>query len=133
MLDQDARPEVGGLPEPTVPSPTTRGRRSALTAVLAVIAAVALAAVGFAVGRASGNGSSDAVTTRPTPAQQPSSNQPVTKGTVPTLAFGEAVESQPDRPLDNATRDALAADMLAARVAAAKYPTVADARRAQLM
>jgi hypothetical protein len=134
MLDQDARPEVGALPEPTLPSRPTRGRRGALYAVLAVLAAVALAAAGFAVGRASDDGgSSAAVTTRPAPADKPAPQKAVTKDTVPTLAFGEAIENQPDKPLDNATRDALAADLVAARTAAEKYPTVADARGAGMI
>jgi hypothetical protein len=131
MLDQDARPEVGALPEPTLPPRPSRGRRGALYAVVAVLAAVALAAAGFTVGRATDNGgSSEALTTRNSTAGQSSANKPVTKGTVPTLAFGEAIESQPDKPLSNATRDALAADLVEARAAALKYPTVASARAA---
>jgi hypothetical protein len=127
MLDQDARPEVA--PPPAGPdSPTSR--RGTLFVVLAVLAAVALVATGFAVGRASNdNGGSSAVTTRPQPAgsASPKGAAAKTSDTVPTLAFGEAVEKQPDKPLDNATRTALAADLVAARTAALKYPTVASA------
>ncbi len=36
-------------------------------------------------------------------------------------------EEQPDQPLSRSTRDALAAELVAAREAALKYPTVADA------
>src|SRR5689334_20496113 len=123
MLDQEARPEAGALPEPTPDSRSSRGRRGALFAVLAGLAAVVLAAAGFAVGRATDDGgSSTAVTTRPAPADKSKPAASKTSDTVPTLAFGEAVESQPDKPLDNATRDKLAADLVAARTAAMKYP-----------
>lgn len=138
MLDQDARTEVAPPPAPTGPDTPTRGRRSTLFVVLAVLAAVAIAAAGFAIGRASddGNGGAAAVTTRPQPAG--SSNpkgaaRGKTADTVPTLAFGEAVEKQPDKPLSNATRDALAADLVAARTAALRYPTVASARAAHML
>jgi hypothetical protein len=129
MLDQDARTETSALPEPTVAPRASRTKRAVLAAIIAVIAAVALASAGFAVGRASdGGGSSGAVTTRP--ASAPEKSAPVTKNTVPTLAFGEALEAQPDKPLDNATRAALAADLVAARAQALRYPTVASARAA---
>ena len=136
MLDQDARPEVAPSPASTPPDRRARGRRSALFVVLAVLAAVAIAAASFAVGRASNddNSGASAVTTRPQPAGSASpKGQAKTSGTVPTLAFGESVESQPDKPLDNATRTALAADLVAARTAALKYPTVASARAAGFM
>jgi len=136
MLDQDARTEVAPPPAPTPPDRPTRGRRSPLFVVLVVLAAVAIAAAGFAIGRASndGNSGSAAVTTRPQPAGSSSAKASgKTSDTVPTLAFGEAVESQPDKPLNNATRTALAADLVAARTAASKYPTVADARAAGML
>jgi hypothetical protein len=41
-----------------------------------------------------------------------------------------AHESEPDQPLDAATREQLAGQLVAAREAAMKYPTVADATRA---
>lgn len=41
-----------------------------------------------------------------------------------------AHESEPDQPLDPATRDQLAQQLVAARAAAMKYPTVADATAA---
>jgi hypothetical protein len=135
MLDQDARTDVAPPPEPTLADRPARGRRGALWAVLAVLVAVVLAAAGFAVGRASDNGGSSAVTTRPISGNQtsPKSSAGKTSDTVPTLAFGEAVEKQPDKPLDNATRDALAADLVEARTAALRYPTVADARAAHML
>jgi hypothetical protein len=134
MLDQDARPEVSVLPDATTRGRSPRGRRGALTIVVAVVAAAALAAVGFLVGRSSDNGrGSGAVTTRPAAAENPSPVNGVTKDTVPTLAFGEAREKQPDKPLDNATRNALAADLVAARATALRYPTVASARAAHLV
>ena len=136
MLDQDARTEVAPPPAPTRPDRPTRGRRNTLFVVLVVLAAVAIAAAGFAIGRASndGNSGSAAVTTRPQPAG--SSNAKAsgkTSDTVPTLAFGEAVEKQPDKPLDNATRAKLAADLVLARKAALRYPTVASARAAGMI
>ena len=42
----------------------------------------------------------------------------------------EHAELQPDVPLDNATRDAVAAQLVAARAFALRYPTVADATNA---
>src|SRR4051812_16647916 len=113
MLDQDARPEASALPEPTLPNRPSRGRRRGLFVVLAVIAAVALAAAAFAVGRASDDGSSSAVTTRPVKSAKgdaPAKAAP--PATVPSVALGEAIEKVPDKPLDNATRDALAADLM---------------------
>jgi len=86
------------------------------------------------VGRDSDNsGASGAVTTRPAASENPSPVNGVTKDTVPTLAVGEAREKQPDKPLDNATRNALAADLVAARATALRYPTVASARAAHLV
>jgi len=41
-----------------------------------------------------------------------------------------AHETEPDKPLDPATRDKLAQELVAAREVAMKYPTVADATRA---
>jgi hypothetical protein len=134
MLDQDARTEVA--PAPAGPDSPKRGRRSTLFVVLVVIAAVAIAAAGFAIGRASNddNGGSAAVTTRPQPAGSSSPKGAAkTADTVPTLAFGEAVEKRPDKPLNNATRDKLAADLVLARTAALRYPTVATARAAGML
>jgi hypothetical protein len=42
----------------------------------------------------------------------------------------EQNESIPDKPLSNATRDALATELVAARATAMQYPTVADATKA---
>jgi hypothetical protein len=42
----------------------------------------------------------------------------------------EQNESIPDKPLSNATRDTLAAELVAARSVAMQYPTVADAKKA---
>ena len=133
MLDQHARPEVAPSPELTKPDRPTRGRRGALWTVVAVLAAVAIGVAGFAVGRASNdNGGSSAVTTNPSAAGSSKGSTAKTSGTVPTLALGEALEAQPDKPLNRATRAALAADLVAARVAAGRYPTVTDARAAGL-
>ncbi len=130
MLDQEPRTEKLEVGEADAPR-TGRGKRAALTAVLTVVVAVVLVALGFAVGRASDNsGSSSAVTTRPASS---SGKSAVTKTTVPTLALGEALESQPDKPLSAATRAALAADFVAARATALRYPTVASARAAHFV
>ena len=45
----------------------------------------------------------------------------------------EESESIPDQPLSNATRDQLAAELVAARSVAMQYPTVADATKAGLI
>lgn len=46
---------------------------------------------------------------------------------------GEAAEVQPDKPLDAATQKALGDQLVAARVAALKYPTVRDAKAAGMI
>ncbi len=45
----------------------------------------------------------------------------------------EVAELQPDKPLDNATRDKVAQQLTAARQVALRYPTVADAQRAGMI
>ena len=45
----------------------------------------------------------------------------------------QQAELQPDQPLDVATRDLLAAQLVEARAVAAKYPTVADATAARMI
>jgi hypothetical protein len=94
------------------------------------LAVIALVAGAFVVGRVSAGDTKPAAAAAPPVTSTTSAS---TTTTVPTLAFGEALEQQPDKPLDDATRDKLAADLVAARTAAMKYPTVADARGAGMM
>ena len=62
----------------------------------------------------------------PTPGLKPVSGRGVTTNA------DETAESQPDKPLDPATRAALAAQLTVSRQVALQYPTVADAQRAGL-
>jgi hypothetical protein len=99
------------------------------------LAFVVVAVGAFVVGRVSSNGDS-AHAAAQTPAQTPRGVVTTTTAApakVPTLSFGEALEARPDKPLDNATRDALAADLVAAREVSTKYPTVADAVKGGLV
>jgi hypothetical protein len=123
MPDQQDHVESAGSPK----------RRKSGFVVAGVLVAVVAVAVGFAVGRASNDNGNTAVTTKSASTDQTPKPKVEAPNTQPALAFGESVESQPDKPLSNATRTALASDMVLARTAALKYPTVADARAAGMM
>ena len=56
-----------------------------------------------------------------------------TSGHTHTHNPDQLAELQPDQPLDHATRDQLAAQLVAARSVAAQYPTVADATAAGMI
>ncbi len=110
---------------------STRRRRSAWAAIGVVLLVAALVG-SFAVGRATSDSSSKAVTTRTAGATGAASGRAVSPATVPTNA-DEFGENRPDVPLDPATRTALGADLVVARGVAARYPTVASARAAGMM
>jgi len=95
-----------------------------------VVAIVVMVVAAFLVGRATSNGSgSKAHATSPASL----SRSTVTTTTLPGVNADEIVESRPDQPLDPATRAKLAAELVAARTAAAQYPTVASARAAGMI
>jgi hypothetical protein len=110
------------------PAAAPHSRSSLGRVTIGSLAVIALIAGAFLIGRATASDSKSAAG-----ASTPPTKAAGTTTTVPTLAIGEALESQPDKPLDNATRAALAADLVAARAVAARYPTVADARAAGLI
>jgi hypothetical protein len=110
-----------------------RSRRTRSVAIAAVLAVVGALAAGFVAGRATEDGGGTTAVAAPPSAEKPAAPAVETPDTVPTLALGEALEQQPDKPLANATRDALAADLVAARTAAMQYPTVASARAAGML
>jgi hypothetical protein len=106
-------------------------------ATLAPIAILALATATVALPNQGGSASTESVTAAgpvvaaPTPTSAPVTPTTAKKG--PNLAEGESIETQPDVPLDPATQKQLAAQLVVAREAAAKYPTAGDAKRAGLM
>jgi hypothetical protein len=109
-------------------------RRSKLFAAIAVgtVLVLATAGIAYALG-ASSSGTKTVVRTVPV-AQKPAKPAPLK--CVPGAAPGscntdEAAElAIPDKPLSAATHAVLAAQLVAARAAALRYPTVADAQRA---
>jgi hypothetical protein len=111
----------------------TRDRRRLRYAAGAAALVIFVAAVSYAIG-ASENGGTKIVKVTVAPTAAPKT--PAARNCVPGAAPGscnvdEFAESQiPDQPLDAATRAALAAQLVAARAAALRYPTVADAERA---
>jgi hypothetical protein len=122
---------TNGLDEPVADSP----RRRRPWAWVALGAAIVLAVAGVAY--AAGSNGTTAKTVVRTVNVSPSNPKP--RNCIPGAAPGscntdEFVESQiKDQPLDATTRAALAAQLVAARTAALKYPTVADATRAGMI
>jgi hypothetical protein len=121
-----------GLEEPH-PEPT-RGRRGPLVAgIVALVAIVAAAGIAYAVG----SSNSDTKVVTRTVTMTPTTAKPL--NCVPGAAKGscntdEFLESQiPDKPLSASQRSEIAAQLVAAREAAMKYPTVGDARAAHML
>ncbi len=119
---------------PAVASRPRRRRTFAFAAAL-VAAVVVSAAVAYAVG-SSGNTTKVVVRNAPATPAAPTAEKP---RCIPGAAPGscntdEAAEvGVPDQPLDAKTRSQLALQLVAARAAAMKYPTVADARAAGML
>jgi hypothetical protein len=123
-------------------SPSVRRRRNLLPVVASTVAVLVVTA-----GIAYAAGSSHAKTTtvvRTVPGPSPVSSKPsapkaAARGCVPGAAAGSCNVDEasqvaiPDKPLDVATRALLAQQLVAARAAALKYPTVADAQRAGML
>jgi hypothetical protein len=98
---------------------------------VAVVAVVATVVAAFVVGRATSSESGGSSVRAASRAQL--SRSAVTSTTVGGINVDEIVENRPDQPLDPATRTKLAAQLVAARTAAAQYPTVASARAAGMI
>jgi hypothetical protein len=96
-----------------------------------VVALVATVVAAFLVGRATSGDSGGPKARAASSAQL--SRSAVTTTTVGGINVDEIVESRPNQPLDPATRTKLAAQLVAARTAAAQYPTVASARAAGMI
>lgn len=121
----------------TSPESTPR-RRSKGVAVAAAVAVglIVTGVVGYAAG-SSGTKTKTTTVVKVVPAQSAAAKPALAKplSCIPGAAPGscntdEALEAAiPDKPLDAATRSVLAAQLVAARGAAMKYPTVADAQR----
>lgn len=118
--------------EPAAESTTPRGRtrfRFGAATVVIIIVATTLVTYVIAPGK---------TRTRVVVRQSPASSSPPDRSCVPGAATGscntdEAAERVPDVPLDAATRALLAQQLLEARAAALRYPTVADATRAGMV
>jgi len=122
------------LPSPAA-EPSRRAGRTAGFAAGVVALVVLAAAVAYGVG-ASGNHTTTVVKTVSEPARPAAAA--AKSGCIPGAAPGscnidEFNEQIPDKPLDAATRALLAQQLVTAREAAARYPTVADAVRANLL
>ena len=114
-----------GVPPAGVPR---GGRRGWFT--VGVVAIVVMVVAAFLVGRATSNGPGPKAHASAT---APRSRSKVTTTTLPGINADEVVESRPDQPLDPATRAKLGVELVAARTAAAQYPTVASARAAGMI
>jgi hypothetical protein len=98
-----------------------------------MIVLVAVVVGAFFVGRVTSSGGTsraDAHTASPTVTVKAAAS---TTTTLPAVNVDELLESQPDRPLDPATRVTLASQLVLARQAAMQYPTVASARAAGMI
>jgi hypothetical protein len=109
-------------------------------ASMAPVAVLALATTAIAVPTANG---SEVVVTASSSASNAASNAAATTPTTAApgatakvgakLAEGESAETAPDVPLDPATQQLLASQLVLARAAAMRYPTAGDARRAGMI
>ena len=134
MGDRDARP--GRSPR----SRSVRSRVRSPDAAVAVVGSpwrrvvVLVGAVAFAVGRASTTTASSAVTTRPQPAASRARAPAATADDGPDASTStRRSRTGPTSRSTTRRATALAADLVAARTVAAKYPTVADARPRGMM
>jgi hypothetical protein len=123
---------VPDLDEPVVVATDRKRRRWGVFAAFAAIVLVA-AGVAFAVGTSRSSTTTTVRTVTVTPPSAPARNciPGAAAGSCNTDEFAEA--QIPDKPLDAATRAALAEQLVAARTAALKYPTVADAKAAHML
>jgi len=116
--------------------PPKRRSRVALVAIAAVAVVLATAALAYAVGSAN---SSTKTLVKVVPAKAAPAKAAAPLKCIPGAAPGscnidEAKQvGQPDAPLDPATRALLAQQLVEARAAAMRYPTVASARAAGMI
>jgi hypothetical protein len=129
------RDSDGGV-DPIAAESPPRPRRTFAFVVALVAAMVASAGIAYAAG-SSGKSTRVVVREVPTPAAPPA---PAAKPKcIPGAAPGSCNTDEanevgvPDEPLDAKTRSQLALQLVAAREAAMKYPTVADARAAGML
>jgi hypothetical protein len=120
---------VPDLDDPVVVGSPRKRHRWAFVAAVAAMVLVA-AGVAYAIGSSQSTTKTTVKTVTVTPSSAPAAT------CVPGVAAGscntdEATELRiPDKPLDAATRAALALQLVAARAAALQYPTLADAKAA---
>jgi hypothetical protein len=117
--------------------PPKRRSRATLFAIAAVVVVLATAALAYAVGSANSSTKTlvKVVPTKAAPVQAAAKPLNCIPGAAPgSCNIDEAKQvGQPDAPLDAATRTLLAQQLVLARAAAARYPTVASARAAGMI
>jgi hypothetical protein len=124
--------DTTGLAEPQ-PEPKRRRRGPISAGIIALTAVVVAAVAAYAVG----SSTSDTKVVTRTVTVTPSTAKPLNcvpgagKGSCNTDEFLEA--QIPDKPLSASQRSEIAQQLVAAREAAMKYPTVADARAAHML
>jgi hypothetical protein len=108
---------------------------SLVLATMAPVAVLALATAAIALPGSSADTSTTGVETTAAPADVTTTVAVATPTTAsgPALAEGESVENTPDVALNAADQKLLGEQLVQARQAAAKYPTVADAKRAGMI
>jgi hypothetical protein len=96
-----------------------------------VVIIVVTAAIAYAIGDSNSSTKTIVKAAPPVAAKTPAPLKCIPGAAPGSCNTDEARElALPDRPLTNATRTLLAAQLIAARATALKYPTVADAKRA---
>jgi hypothetical protein len=110
-----------------------RRRRTGALPAAALVTLIVAASVAYAVGASRSETRTIVRTVAATPSTAAARN--CVPGAAPgSCNIDEAAEAKiPDKPLDAPTRAALAAQLVAARAAALRYPTVADAQKAKMI
>jgi len=131
----DSEHQIASVPTVTADPPGRRRTHVFALGAALLATVVATAAIAYAVGSSN---SKTTTVVRPVSAAA-AKPKPKTPACIPGAAAGscnidEAEEAAiPDKPLDVATRTRLAEELVAARTAALRYPTVADAQRAHMI
>ena len=136
MQTLDSEQHLGSLPAIEPDLAARRRHPGLVVAASAIAVVVATAAMAYAVG--SSNTKTKTVV-RTVPVAAPASAKAAAPSCVPGAATGSCNVDEakalaiPDKPLDVATRALLAQQLVVARTAALRYPTVADTVRAHML
>lgn len=142
MQTLDSEHELVSDPSVTALRSARRPGRAGALIASAVAIILVTAAIGYAVGSSNTKTKTTTIVRSPVAsaaAAKPKSKPAAPPACVPGAAAGscnvdEAKEAAiPDKPLDVATRALLAQQLVEARAAALRYPTVADALRAHMI